>query len=280
MQNSERNPLSKAFTLLRWMVDANIDSIGVRAAAKALGMTPSSAHRIISALVEEGLLEQQAETGRYGLGLEMIRLSHKVVDRWSLRTVALGPMRDLVMACEEAAFLNLYDGTRGEIIGVESVESNQVLRYVVELHKWKPVYVGASGWAVMAFLSPAERQAIIERSGLQPITEQSITSAAELEGQLEQVRLRGYAITHGQRIAGAVGLAVPLFGPSGRVIGSIGISMPEQRFSVGKELKLSTLLKHCAAEVMRPIGSHGPRTARDTIREDINVQKQQDPSEA
>src|SRR5690606_39865910 len=108
LQNTERNPLAKAFGLLRWMVDGNIEDVGVRAAAKALGMTPSSAHRVISALVEEGLLERD-ESGRYAVGLEMIRLSHKVVDRWSLRSVALGAMRDLVTASEEAAFLNLYD---------------------------------------------------------------------------------------------------------------------------------------------------------------------------
>jgi DNA-binding IclR family transcriptional regulator len=268
--------LAKAFGLLRWMMDENVEQVGVRAAAKALGMTPSSAHRVISALVEEGLLEKDERNGRYILGLEMIRLSHKIVDRWSLRSVALGPMRDLVAASEEAAFLNLYDKARGEIIGVESVESNQVLRYVVELNKWKPIYVGASGWAVMAFLERSEREAIIERTRLVPVTGLSLTDPIELDDQLEQVRARGYAITHGQRIPGAVGLAVPLFGPSGRVLGSIGLSMPEQRFSVGKELKLSTLLRQCAAEVMRSIGGQGSANAR-TTREEVDAQQYEGP---
>ncbi|RYG88319.1 MAG: IclR family transcriptional regulator [Alphaproteobacteria bacterium] len=267
MQNSERNPLAKAFALLRWVVDANVSSIGVREAAKALSMTPSSAHRVIMALVEEGLLEQQPDSSRYVLGLEMVRLAHTVTDRWSVRTIAQEPLRQLVAASEEAAFLNLYDRARGEIIGVECVESNQVLRYVVELHKWKPVYVGAAGWAVMAHLDDAERQAIVKRTALEPVTALSITDPLDLEEQLDQVRVRGYAITHGQRIPGAVGLAVPLFGPSGRVFGSIGLSMPEQRFSVGKELRLSTLLKQCAAQVMQFTGGHGHDSTRLSTRE-------------
>lgn len=272
MQNTGRDPLAKAFSLLRWMVDEDIQSVGIRSAAKALGLTPSSAHRVVSALVEEGVLAKDESTGRYILGLEMIRLAYRVVDRWSLRNVALGPMRDLVTASEEAAFLNVYDASRGEIIGVESVESNQVLRYVVELNKWKPIYVGAAGWAVMAFLSRRERQAIVEGTSLSPVTDRSVSDPVELEEQLGQVRERGYAITHGQRIPGAVGLAVPLFGPSGRVLGSIGLSMPEQRFSVGKELRLATLLRQCASEVMRSMGGSAPIPVKATTKtEDVDA---------
>jgi DNA-binding IclR family transcriptional regulator len=271
MQNTERNPVAKAFALLQWMAETGTERIGVREAAKALAMTPSSAHRVVTSLVEEGILEHHEESGRYVFGLEMIRLAHRITDNWSVRTVALQPLRDLVAACDEAAFLNLFDRGRGEIIGVECVESNQLLRYVVELNKWKPVHVGAAGWAVMAHLNAEERQAIIERTGLRPLTTQSVTDVAELEGQLEQVRSRGYAITHGQRIPGAVGLAVPLFSPSGRVFGSIGLSMPEQRFSVGKELRLSTLLRHCAADIMRAIGAGPASDTRKKITEESDA---------
>jgi hypothetical protein len=52
--------------------------------------------------------------------------------------------------------------------------------------------------------------------------------------------------------------------------------MPEQRFSVGKELKLSTLLRQCAAEVMRSIGGQGSANAR-TTREEVDAQQYEGP---
>jgi DNA-binding IclR family transcriptional regulator len=39
----------------------------------------------------------------------------------------------------------------------------------------------------------------------------SITERYRLEAELQKIRERGYAITHGQRTQGAVGLAAPVF---------------------------------------------------------------------
>jgi IclR family acetate operon transcriptional repressor len=275
LQNKERNPLSKSLSLLRWMMEGDIESIGVRSAAKALGMTPSSTHRVISALVDEGFLQKDVAGGRYELGLEMMRLAHRAAERWPIRTIALAPMHTLVDTCDEAAFLNLYDHDRQELIGAASVESSQVLRYVVELHKWKPVHVGAGGWAVIAFLSAADRRSVYERSGLKPLTELSITDPDQLEMALAEVHERGYAITHGTRIPGSVGLAAPLFGPSGVVMGSIGISMPEQRFSADKQRLIVAGLLQCTSDIMEKIGGRRPReveAASPTTREKVNGQ--------
>ena len=264
IRSAGNSQLSKSLGFLRWMVDSNLESVGVRGAAKSLGLTPSSAHRIMSALVEEGFLKRDGHRGRYVLGLELMLLAQRTAARWSVHNVALAPMRAMVAACNEAAFLNIFDRERGENIAVASVESSQALRYVVELHQWKPIYVGAAGWAVMAFLTLDEQRRIIERTKLAPVTDQSITDDLELEHALELAQQRGYAVTHSQRISGAVGIAAPLFGTSGEVLGSVGLSMPEQRFSTDKELQLVSLVQRCASEIMGLLGGRKPQTERSS----------------
>jgi len=249
-----RNPLGKSLGLLRWMLENDLESVGVRPAAKALGLTPSGAHRLITSLVEEGFLQREdGDTGRYILGVEMMLMAQRTASRWPLRNIAMASMRALSEESREAVFLNLFDSARGENIGIASVETQQEVRYVIELFKWKPVHVGAAGLAVMAFLPDDERQRIIERTGLAPATPRSLSSIEALEATLETVRQRGYAITLGQRIEGAVGIAAPIFGSRQRVFGSVGISMPEQRFKPQIEARFAQLVMECADTITRKL---------------------------
>lgn len=257
-----RNPLGKSFALLRWMIESEVESVGVRPAAKALNLTPSSAHRLITGLVEEGFLQrEEGETGRYVLGMEMMLMSQRASSRWPLRNLAIAPMRDMVEACHEAAFLNLFDPARGENIGIASVETKQEVRYVIELFKWKPLHVGAAGLAVLAFVPEADKRRILERSGLAPATARSLASEEDLEAALAEVRRRGYAFTMGQRIEGAVGVASPIFCSRGKVLGSVGISMPEQRFRPEMRDAIAKAVMDCAQTIIGKMKGRRPQLA-------------------
>jgi DNA-binding IclR family transcriptional regulator len=254
-KSAERDPLAKGLKLLRWLMQEQLDDFGVREVAQALSLAPSSSHRLLAALVAEGFVQKNPATGRYRLGMDVYRLAHNVIERIPLRRLALPYMRRLVEACGEAAYLGVYSRDRQEMITVASVESTHPLRYVVELYKWKPVYVGASGLGIMSFLPISERQAIIARTRLDPVTDRSITEPYRLEHEMALIRERGYACTHGQRIRGAVGVAAPVFGPGGEVIGDVCLSMPEQRYEAANEAPLAQLLMQCARDVMAEMGT-------------------------
>ncbi len=251
--NKMRDPLARGLQLLRWAVQHDRREIGVREAAAALEIAPSTAHQLMTSLVHEGFLRRLETTGGYGLGHELMMLAHKAVQRLPMRDIALPHMRALVDSCNEAVFLNIYDRNRQELFAAASVEADHELRYVVEMYKWKSLHVSAAGWSIMAQLSDDDRREIIERSQLSPMTENSITDAALLEAELEKVRARGYACTRGHRILGAVGLSAPIFGIDNHVAGSIGISLPEQRFSPEVEARLAGPLMACAQAVTREL---------------------------
>ncbi|MCK0150882.1 IclR family transcriptional regulator [Marivita sp. S6314] len=249
MAPTSRNPLSKALGILRWLLDSGVDSFGVREVAAALNMTPSAAHRAISALVEEGILRRMPDSSRYGLGLELFRLVNQAADKFPIRQLAMPPMERLRDLCGEAVFLNLYDPDRQEIIGVAAAESKQPLRYVVVLQEWKSLHSGASGQAVLAFLPPADREAVYAKTGLRAETAATITDRAQMEAQLEQIRTDGYALTKGQRITGAIGMAAPIRGAGGGLIGSLGISIPEPRYQESFAETYAAQLCATAAEI-------------------------------
>lgn len=259
MENKDRNPISKALGALSWLAESKASEVGVRELATAMKISPSSAHRILLALRDGGLVEQDPKTQRYSLGVEFLRLSHLTIAKAPIRQVGIEAMRRLVDVCNETTLLGIYDGVRQEMIFGACVESSHSLRYAVELNKWVPVYTGASGLAIMAFLEDQEIQSIIRRSRLVPLTTRSITEPYRLEAELEIVRKQGYAFTRGQRIAGAIGVAAPIFSSSGKVLGDICITIPEQRFDESSKDRLIEVLLSCCEEVSQKIS--GKRSA-------------------
>jgi DNA-binding IclR family transcriptional regulator len=233
-QRETRNPVARAFAILQWMVDAPGSAWGLREIAKGVGMHPSTLYRVLSHLEAGGLVQQDPETERYSLGLGFLRLAWKAADRNSVREVALPALKALVDATEETALLALYDPLRHEMLLAATVDSPHPIRQIRQVGEWLPVTAGATGLAILAFLPDAAQRAILARP-LPAITPQTITDPATLAPALAQVHRQGYALTRGERTPGAVGIAAPIFGPGGTSIGSVGITLPEQRFRAEDE---------------------------------------------
>jgi DNA-binding IclR family transcriptional regulator len=259
---AQRDSLGKAVHVLSWIVDASHggrrSEWGVRQLAHELHLPPATLYRALSGLTKHGLVQQSEESGQYQLGTEFYRLALKVQAEFALRNVGVPIMRELVAQCNEAAFLGFYDSSRLEMMFVTFIDSSHPLRYVVPINEWIPVHAGASGLAVMAFLPEPERRAIVERRGLPRITEATITDPHRLEEELARVRRRGYAFSRGQRTKGAVAIAAPIWGPSGRILGELNLSVPEPRFDEHMTPAFAKLVIKHAQRITENLGGQPP----------------------
>lgn len=228
-QRETRDPVARAFAVLLWMVDATGAAWGLREIAAGVAMHPSTLHRVLAHLQEGGFIQQDPETGRYSLGLGFLRLAWKAADHHSVREAALPGLKELVETTGETALLALYDPSRQEMMLAATVDSPHPIRHIRQIAEWLPITAGATGLAILAFLPEEGQRAILARP-LPAITPQTITDRATLAQALIQIRQQGYALTHGERTPGAAGIGAPITGPAGRVIGSVGITLPEQRF--------------------------------------------------
>lgn len=249
-----RNPIGRAFRILSWMASRENGPAGVREIAKGVDMNPSTVHRLLGLLEEEGFVRQDEPGGGYIVGTALLRLALTASGSHPVRSAALPYMRALAEASGETVTLGLYDPVRRQTYVLAVVESEAPVRYVSKLHEWRDLHTGASGRAVMAFLPDDERRTVVERTQLAPATEHTITSAAELERVLAEVRERGYAFSQEERRLGGVGIAAPVFGPGRQVVGEVGVSVPTQRFVAADEPRLSRLVVACAAEITTELG--------------------------
>jgi DNA-binding IclR family transcriptional regulator len=267
MRSEARNPLRRSFAILRYLIGTGSDPVGVRKMAADLDMAPSSIHRLLSALVEEGLVSRHESSGLYSIGSEMIRLCHLATNQMPLSRIALPLLQELVTISNETALLGHYDDRRQEMMFVAAAESSQPLRYVNRMWEWLPVYAGASGLAIMAFLPAKTQQEIITRTKLAPLTDRTITERYKLEHQFKLIRARGYALSKGQRTQGAVAIGAPIFSSSKQVVGDVVITIPEQRFDPSTESHLAEHVISCADRITAQLGGAKPVTAKSNVAE-------------
>ena len=122
---------------------------------------------------------------------------------------------------------------------VRSVNSTHPLRYDIAMFQPDTMLWGATGRSVLAFLPPAELEAVLQQPEKSPVTGQDLPLLDEFMRQLAAIREAGYVCTRGQKMPGAVGIGAPVFDSSGHVIGSMCITVPQARFEPDNEAKLA-----------------------------------------
>jgi DNA-binding IclR family transcriptional regulator len=208
----------------------------------SIGLDKGTVSRLLSTLAAKDFVVADPITRRYRLGPVMIALARSAGGYEALGEQASGALATLRDISGETASLNIMIGSSRICVG--AAESRHELRRVVETGKPLPIYAGAGGKAIMAFLPQDQIDTMLSRLALQRFTESTIVDPGRLAQELEQTRVRGYALGHGERVVGGAGIGVPVLDAGGNVIGSVGLGMPAFRFD---ENRIAEYVKWCQA---------------------------------
>lgn len=203
------------------------DPVSLKQLALDSGLHPSTAHRILSAMISSGLVER-ADPGSYRLGLRLLELGNIVKARIGMRETALPLMRDLHAQIGES--VNLGMRQRDDIVYVERTSSGRSSVRVVHLVGARaPLHVTAVG---KLYLADEGAQAVKEyarRTGLPGYTPTSLTSLAALERELARVLREGVAYDNEEIEQGLRCIAAPIRDDSGTLVGGLSVSAPAER---------------------------------------------------
>ncbi len=226
--------------------------IGVREVARMTGLTTSTTGRLMTAMKDRGMLSQNPNSRGYTLGMRLLTWTGVYLTSMDIRTVAQPFMAELQQSTQETISLYVLDGF--DRVCVERLESPQNVRIIARLGRRLPLYAGSAGKVMMAYLPEEKVKEIIEASCLAPFTARTITDPSVLMQELEKIRQRGYAVSHGEWIQDASGIAAPVFGPSKDVIGALTISGPTQRFTRDTIEKYAREVVASAHEISKQMG--------------------------
>lgn len=173
--------------------------------AEALGLPISTTYRYINTLADRGFIAEQGS--RYSAGPALVQTARVASRTHRLIDAATPLLRWLVQQTGETALLTVR--VQHLALCLDRLESPQPIRLSYEVGSFRPLYAGASGKILLAFSPDAVLDEILD-AGIPPESAEAPT-AAELRGDIQQIRSDGYTITQGEVDAQATGIAVPVF---------------------------------------------------------------------
>jgi IclR family KDG regulon transcriptional repressor len=177
--------------------------------AKKCELSKSTVHRLLKALKESHLATQDSINQQYHLGPLITRLSSNPQTNHNyLITCAIEEMNGLWDIVEETVTLNIMIGI--QYVRLHEIPSKHDLRVIEGYDPVGPIYVGATAKVLLSQLNNEELQATIKNIRISNVTEHSVTDKKVLIAQSKKIRQQGYAISYGERIAGALCISAPI----------------------------------------------------------------------
>jgi len=202
-----------------------------------LKLNNATCANIIKTLVSRGYIEQEGRKTGYRLGSMSYLLTGNYSHKQELLAVAKEPMEALSASLNEGCILAVMkDNTRILLHEIKSTHELQVVN-----KKEKEVYLTSTGRMILACLEDKEQQEFIKKYGL-PSTEiwAGIEDKDDLMMELARIRKKQLATQVSK--AQIVGVAVPVY-KNGKVIASLGIYLPETRYSASMQIRVLEELK-------------------------------------
>lgn len=235
--------LRRGLEILRLFTDTDFEW-GITEISTELGLHKSRVHRAVKTLEDVGFLRKNLKNRKYLLGLHAFELGSVASRRFNLIPEARPLMKKLAAKTKATVSIRIKDGD--DMVVVECIESPDDLRVHSPQGARRPWDFGAGGKVFLAHLPPEQVKRMIGEYGLTRYTERSITVAAEYLDDLKRVRERGYAISDGEHILGALSIAAPIHGTGGEVIAVLMVAVPTAGMADSKRLEFERLVVESA----------------------------------
>lgn len=202
-----------------------LDEMSLSEMARRIGVTRSSAFRLVHTLERLGYLDRDEETKNYRLGARVMSLGYSFLASKDIAEFARPDLQRLRTETRCSTHLGILDGS--EVVYIARFAANQPVSATIAVGARLPAHATTMGRIILAHKPPSY---IKEHFGSRPLakfSERTPQTLDELCAQLDADRRRGYAISHSNFEAGIASIAAPLYGVKGDVVAAINVSTPE-----------------------------------------------------
>jgi len=241
----------RALSIIELLAQENRD-MSLTEITSAMGWPKSTTYGLLVTLLEFHYVDQSAVTGRYTLGARLFELGNIVSRLWNIRQVAYPIMQQLRSRWGETIQLAVEDN--GEVLYLEKLESNRLIRIVSEVGARLPMHCTGLGKAMLAFKTPSEIKWILTQHGMKAMTSRTITDMGQMEKELEKIRMQGYAEDIGEMMDSLRCVAVPIRNKEGNVKYAISVSGFDYSLRGERWIDILNSLQKAAEDISYAIG--------------------------
>ena len=236
MRQTESSTLDSASNALRLLklIGAN-RTITVSEASRELNVGKSTAHRLLMTLVAADYATRDAASRRYYAGQAAVSAGLSTLWDFDLRQRTRRPLVGLASALGETTKLLVLDGPFARVL--EEARGARGVNIGSSLGRLLPANATAGG---KMLLSTHDEDQLRERFGrrLPTMTPHTIDDWEHLAVELQAIRHRGWAMSEGESTIGVNGIAVPVTGRAGWVIGALAVAAHQSRLTRATRLEI------------------------------------------
>ncbi len=221
--------------------------------ARHAGLHIATVQRMLNVLVDNGFAVRYASG--YTAGPAALSIAHAYLVASPLNMIAQPIMQALSAECGLTS--SLYVPLGDARVLVARVEGANPLRYTLPVGERFPLYLGASGKTILAFLDDATRKELL---GAVDSIEHADGTSKPMDvflAELGTVREQGYARSKGERALGITAVAAPILDGSGTVQGALGLTGPSDELDGERTQRVVPELRRAA----NAIGARYPAAA-------------------
>lgn len=178
-------------------------SLTLQEIANGIDLPKSTAFRIVQSLHKSGYLVRLHDQ-RYCLSFRFIRLAGLVESTVGIREIARPIMVELADKTKETVAIHTVIGRNRVCIDTTSTASSQ-LRSVMQPGMQIPLNAGSGSKTLMAFMPEAELA-----PALAHVIRTSRRVRSDVLSELAKIRKQGFAVSHGERVAGMSAISAPI----------------------------------------------------------------------
>ncbi|MGH3664505.1 MAG: IclR family transcriptional regulator [Egibacteraceae bacterium] len=248
--------MAKAILVLREVAHTP-EGLGPRELARRLSIPRSTAQRLLSTLNAANAVTQESDTLLYRLGPAVLGMASSYLDSLDVRRQALPHMRELQELSNETVGLSVRIGQ--ERAYVELLESQLELKAKPVTGRPYPLYSGAPGHALLAFLPDEEIQRLLDATPFTHYTDNTPVTREQVWEAVHAVRKDGVALAFEETILGLNTVAAPVRSYRQSGAAAISISGPVSRFRRSEMERLTPKLARAATAISSSLGAlEGP----------------------
>ncbi len=220
--------------------------------AQHLGAPRTTVFDILRTLEERRMVQRDAASGLYSLGLHTIELGYGAVRSFGVRRTLAPVLQALNEELDETVHLTVLDNQ--EVLYIDCYESSKRLRTYSVIGIRGPLHCTSVGKAILAWLPAEQQKELLAAISYERFTEHTIVTPMDLMADLERTHARGYSVDDVEHEEGVRCIGVPVFDHQGGVAASISVSGPTQRISWERVPILAPRIMEAAAEMSRRLG--------------------------
>lgn len=221
--------LARGLAVIR-AFDADNSELTLSDVARRTDLTRAAARRFLRTLVSLGYVRTDGKL--FALTPRVLELGYGYLSSLSLPEVVQPHLERLSREVDESVSAAVLDGT--DVVYVARVPTRRIMSVRITIGTRFPAYATSMGRVLLAGMPRSERDAAIEASALEALTDRTVTDPAALAAELDRVDEQGWSIVDGELEAGLRSVAVPLHDRRGAVVAAINVSTSATRDTVDR----------------------------------------------